>query len=314
MEVDPMRYRHNLFCLLAVIGVLVGARSALAETGPAPIGLAIADFSFLDTSGEPTDQAAAHQRRLTDFMAALRRDLAADGRFRLVLAAKADETPESVVARAKAAGASLLVVGGIHKQSTLVQWAKVEAVDLAADRSVLSKLFTFRGDSDEAWMRAETFVVRELHTALGEPLKLAIFDLEYEDFSPAASAAGATPAEIAYLDKATRVVRQLFEKSGRYRLVDTESVRDPAALARTLRDCNGCEAAIAAELGADQSFVGVIRRISRTEYTVRFQVRDAKSGAVLADEFSGLRMGADYSWERGARRLVLDRLLEKKQP
>jgi hypothetical protein len=80
-----------------------------------------------------------------------------------------------------------------------------------------------------------------------------------------------------------------------------------------LRDCNGCDAALALGLGAEQSFVGVVRRISRTEYTVRFQIRDAKTGTVLADENSGLRMGADYSWSRGARRLVLDRLLEKAQ-
>jgi len=64
------------------------------------------------------------------------------------------------------------------------------------------------------------------------------------------------------------------------------------------------------KLGAEQSFVGVVRRISRTEYIVRFQVRDARTGAVVADGNSGLRMGAVDSWSRGAVRLVKDRLLE----
>jgi hypothetical protein len=54
-----------------------------------------------------------------------------------------------------------------------------------------------------------------------------------------------------------------------------------------------------------------MKRITRTEYTVRFQIRDAKTGAILSDEDSGLRMGADYSWSRGAVRLIKDRLLEK---
>ena len=54
----------------------------------------------------------------------------------------------------------------------------------------------------------------------------------------------------------------------------------------------------------------VIRRVSRTEYTVGFQVRDARSGAVVSRGDSGLRMGADYSWTRGAVHLVGDRLLE----
>jgi len=79
-----------------------------------------------------------------------------------------------------------------------------------------------------------------------------------------------------------------------------------------LRDCGGCEAAIAKELGADQSLIGVVRRVSRTEYTLGFQVRDARTGAVLTRGDSGLRMGADYSWKRGAVRLVSDRLIDSR--
>lgn len=141
------------------------------------------------------------------------------------------------------------------------------------------------------------------------PIKLAVFSFEYEDFSAAASADGATEAERVQLDDTTSMVRQVLAKSGRYALIDVAPANAPAVTARDLRDCNGCDAEIARGLGADQSFVGVVKRISRTEYTVRFQIRDAKTGAVLADADSGLRMGADYSWSRGARRLVLDRLL-----
>ena len=54
----------------------------------------------------------------------------------------------------------------------------------------------------------------------------------------------------------------------------------------------------------------MVRRVSRTEYTVGFQLRDARTGAVTTRGDSGLRMGADYSWGRGAVRLVRDRLLE----
>jgi hypothetical protein len=42
---------------------------------------------------------------------------------------------------------------------------------------------------------------------------------------------------------------------------------------------------------------------------VRFRIRDARTGAVVSNEESGLRMGADYSWSRGAAELVKDRLL-----
>jgi hypothetical protein len=161
-----MRFR-GVFSVLVLVGILAGSGLAPAETSPTEIGLAVADFTFLDTSGEPTDQAATHQRRLTDFMATLRRDLTSDGRFRLVPAAKGDESPETLTAAAKAAGASYLLVGGIHKLSTLVGTAQVDAIDLGADRSILTKLYTFRGDSDEAWRRAESFIARDVHDALG---------------------------------------------------------------------------------------------------------------------------------------------------
>jgi hypothetical protein len=44
---------------------------------------------------------------------------------------------------------------------------------------------------------------------------------------------------------------------------------------------------------------------------LRFQIRDARTGAVVSDEDSGLHMGADYSWNRGAAQLIKDRLLER---
>ena len=56
--------------------------------------------------------------------------------------------------------------------------------------------------------------------------------------------------------------------------------------------------------------VGVIGRVSRTEYTVSFRLRDAQTGAIVSGADSGLRMGANYSWSRGAARLIRDQLLE----
>ena len=56
------------------------------------------------------------------------------------------------------------MVGGIHKMSTLVQWAKAELIDLRSGQIVLDKLFTFRGDTDQAWRRAEKFIANELTT------------------------------------------------------------------------------------------------------------------------------------------------------
>jgi uncharacterized protein DUF2380 len=75
-------------------------------------------------------------------------------------------------ARRRIAGhrsATLVLIGGVHKQSTLIQWAKVQAIDVDAGRLVLDKLLTFRGDTDEAWERAEAFVAREVAELAAAP-------------------------------------------------------------------------------------------------------------------------------------------------
>lgn len=148
----------------------LGLAPACAGFPAAPgIAIAIADFTYRDTSGELADQAAAHRTRLQAFMAALRRDFAADGQYHLVSIACGEPRTEdgpTLLRAAADAGAQLLIVGGIHKESTLIEWAKVEVIDVGANRIVFDRLFSFRGDSDEAWSRAETFASREIRAAL----------------------------------------------------------------------------------------------------------------------------------------------------
>jgi hypothetical protein len=168
---DMPRSRFAACCLI-LLSLVFGA--ARAGAGPAPaITVAIADFTYADTSGEPTDQQAAHERRLAALVAGLRRDVAADGRFRVVaLACGAaactgeGEAPADLLHAAAEAGATILVLGGVHKMSTLIQWARLDAIDVKADRVIMDRLFTFRGDSDEAWRRAEAFMAGELRAPL----------------------------------------------------------------------------------------------------------------------------------------------------
>lgn len=146
--------------------------------------------------------------------------------------------------------------------------------------------------------------------AAAAPVKLAVFTFELDDFSPAISTGEVNPADTARLASVTQDVRKLLAESGQYELVAVDGANGPAATTHSLRDCNGCEAPLALQLGAEQSLVGVVKRISRTEYQVRFQLRDAKTSAIIAEADTGLRMGAMDSWNRGALRLIKDRLLK----
>ena len=164
MEKRPPSRSLRLVSTLAAIALAAGAAAASA-----PIKIAVVDFDYTDTSGEPRDQKAEHAERLADFVKGLRSDLAATGRFEPVAVAcasppcTAGNTPApALIAAAKASGARLLVYGGIEKMSTLIQWGKLEIVDLDTDRLVGDKMITFRGDSDDAWRRAEAFVAREI--------------------------------------------------------------------------------------------------------------------------------------------------------
>jgi hypothetical protein len=44
---------------------------------------------------------------------------------------------------------------------------------------------------------------------------------------------------------------------------------------------------------------------------VTFKIRDTRTGAPIAVEQTDLRIGANYSWNRGAAWLIKNRLLEK---
>ena len=158
----------RLLSLAATLAVAPGAGAEPARAG-APVAIAVMDFDYADSSGEARDQTREHQQRTLEFARRLRADLAADPTYRVVAlecptppcTARA-LAPDEVVAAAKRAGARLILYGGVHKMSTLVQWASVELVDVEADKLLDDRFLTFRGDSDEAWRRAEAFVVEKM--------------------------------------------------------------------------------------------------------------------------------------------------------
>jgi hypothetical protein len=83
----PLRYtRHimHLRRLILSVCLLVVLPPAYALGAETAVGVAMDDFSYTDTSAEPANQTAAHERRLAAFMAALRQDIGGDRRYRLV--------------------------------------------------------------------------------------------------------------------------------------------------------------------------------------------------------------------------------------
>lgn len=150
----------------------------ISDTAAATAGHALAvsidDFNYIDTSNEPTDQTVVHEKRLRTFMTALRDDVTADRRFELVPSSCAPNCPidgpalRDRLRAASQAGTQILIIGIVHKLSTLVQNARIAAIDATSQRVVFRRFFTFRGDNDEAWLRAERFVSEEVRDRLLE--------------------------------------------------------------------------------------------------------------------------------------------------
>lgn len=159
----------------AMFAALLSANLALAD-GQSGIPMVIADFDYYDTSGEVRDQTVQHSTRVQAFASLLRDNLADQGKYTILRLNCPESTcsagsmaPDELVQAARQAGARLLVYGGIHKMSTLVQWGKVQVVDLAREELLLDRLFSFRGDTDTAFRRAAKFVVETLESVTPKP-------------------------------------------------------------------------------------------------------------------------------------------------
>ncbi len=154
--------------------------------------------------------------------------------------------------------------------------------------------------------------LRPSEAAEPELVKIAVFDFELADKSAGGSMIGQDEVDTEHLRASSEQARRMLSASGRYSIVDASSVADEVVSAGGIQHCNGCEGPLAAQLGADQSMVGVITRVSRTEYTLQILVSDTRTGAVISNVFTGLRMGTNDSWPRGVKWLMSNKILAQR--
>ena len=159
----------------AAVALSLQVVSFQASLAAAPLTIAVADFDYIDTSGEVKDQRAAHQARMAQFADLVRAKLGAEGEFRVISIECAEPPctpinmqPEKFIAASRRSAAHFVVYGGIHKTSTLVQWGDVDLLDLEANRLLLKRTVTFRGDTDEAFRRAAAFVGESVKEAMAK--------------------------------------------------------------------------------------------------------------------------------------------------
>lgn len=165
------RRRLARFRLAALVLTALAATHAGADEPPP--SLAVLPIKLLDTSGEPTDQAAQHAERLARLGGSLAADLTRLGLARATLLPadgplRACSTGDAacVLRVAREEGAEWVFVGVVHKSSTLILQLWARLVDARTGRDILSRDLNFRGDTDEAWKRAERFLVEQVRDGL----------------------------------------------------------------------------------------------------------------------------------------------------
>ena len=141
------------------------------------------------------------------------------------------------------------------------------------------------------------------------PVKIAVFDFVLDDKSAGGSIVASDAIDIENLKKSTSEARGMLSGSDRYTIVDASSTAAELESAGGVLNCSGCEGSLARKLGADQSMVGIVTRVARTEYALQVLVRDAGTGKILSNDYTGLRLGANYSWLRSVKWLMNRKIL-----
>lgn len=148
--------------------------------------------------------------------------------------------------------------------------------------------------------------------APADPVKdIVVFDFEMMDSSAGSGIIPQDEIDTRYLAEATQVAKTYLRSSGAFKIVEARTAAAEIAQTGALRNCNGCEVAIASKLGGDLAMTGIVNRISRTEFEMVIKVVDTDTGAPVAAGYTGLRMGANYAWPRGAKWLMERRVMVK---
>jgi hypothetical protein len=141
--------------------------------------------------------------------------------------------------------------------------------------------------------------------APAEPLSAAFFGVKVIDTSLGAN----HDAEDARALMLEAQLVETLEASGRYAFVDVAPVAAEAARYSNLAHCNGCDAALAAKLGADVAITGEVHKTSNLILHISVYMRDAATGALVNGGSADIRGNTDESWRRGLAFILKRRIL-----
>jgi hypothetical protein len=136
---------------------------------------------------------------------------------------------------------------------------------------------------------------------------VAVFDFELIDTSLDGEMNGARADEQQRLSMISRDLRARLADSQTVTIVDIAPV-GASAHAANLQACGGCDATLAAKVGAALSITGTVQKVSNLILNMSIYVRDVASGRLVAVMNADMRGNTDESWSRTLAWLVRNRL------
>lgn len=146
--------------------------------------------------------------------------------------------------------------------------------------------------------------------ATAAPAKLAVFSFELIDSSIQGEIEGQDQDDLRRLSMIEEELKRLLGASGNYSIIETDAAAEAIQAAGYLHGCNGCEAKLAKELGADQALIGWVQKVSNLILNLNVGIRDAESERKLFAASVDIRGNTDESWRHGIRYLVKRRMFK----
>ncbi len=136
-----------------------------------------------------------------------------------------------------------------------------------------------------------------------KPGRVAFFGMQFVDLSMEGSVNGTRQDESTRTMMATELVTEDMTARG-FTLVSIDPVSGKLAKVANPARCNGCDVALAAELGADYSLTGEVHKVSNLILSLELNLRDATTGDTVRAGTVDIRGNTDESWQRGLRYLM----------
>lgn len=139
-------------------------------------------------------------------------------------------------------------------------------------------------------------------------MKAAVFPFDFHDAQQEGELFPQNdPEDLRRLQLAMDELKSLMQKDSRYEVVDLSSKIKEIEAASPFYKCDGCEAPIAKDAGADIAVTGYVDKLSSASLNLQIIVRDAKTGAPTKTMSAAINGNSDDLWLRGVRYLWKNR-------